>query len=391
MKNEISQELQNIKDKLKPPSIAILGRCGAGKSSLIKAIFGLDDSQIGTGAGFPQTQYYKKYPYPDDESTPIILYDSPGYEADRTSEFLQDTTIFLKEKSLTNPDYIDEKIHLIWYLINAGSARIEYFDKSVIETVGVLGIPVIIVLSQCDRAKPKEIAALKAAINELKLPNAFKILEVSADPNDGKPFGLKELVNDSIEMIPSIYSEAFIVSQTVNIKAKKKVAWKMVAAAATACFGSAYVPIPGSSPASVLISQTGLLAAISEVYNLRKYMDVKASLATFTTSTLLAVIGTSIIDFVSTALVVIFPPLFIAIETISATVAASYIVVVGLALISTFEKMSINYIQSKDNIEGIKDFFEKSFKENMKQFSSINIKKQSDINDIKNKYIDQEV
>lgn len=224
MNSDITEELRKIKDKLKPPSIALIGRTGAGKSSLIKAIFKLDDTQIGTGAGFPQTQYYKQYPYPYDETVPILLYDSPGYEAHKTDDFLADTISFLQKKALMDKGATDDKIHLVWHLIHAGLARFEYFDRTVIETVSSLGIPVIIVLNQCDIAKPAEIAGIKKAINELNLPetSVHAIIEVAADPKFGDPSGLDDLVKTSINMIPEIYSGAFIVAQQINVKAKKR-------------------------------------------------------------------------------------------------------------------------------------------------------------------------
>ncbi|MBE9211727.1 50S ribosome-binding GTPase [Plectonema cf. radiosum LEGE 06105] len=388
MKNEIEQELQKIQDKLKPPSIAILGRSGAGKSSLIKAIFNLNDIQIDTGAGLPKTQHYRKYPHPEDENTPVILYDSPGFEADKTDVFLEETITFLSERIPSNPDN-NEKIHLIWYLIHAGLGRIERFDEKVIQTASSLGIPVIIILSQSDIAKKKETEQLNEAINKLQITNTFDILKISSEPLHGEPFGLEELVDISIKKIPEIYTKAFIISQTVNIKEKRKVAWMIVSAVAGACFGSAFIPVPGSSPAAVIISQTSLLKVIAQVYNFNKIFDGKTYFATFSISTLLAILGTSIVDAVSTTLLPL-PTAFFALETVSATVASSYIVAVGLALIFTFEKLLLSNLESKDSQESIKDFFKKTFSIKFNEFTNhdITIRGKSDLDNIRKKYIE---
>lgn len=58
-------------------------------------MFRLNDEQIKVGAGFPQTMYYKKYPYPTDENLPVILYDSPGFEPSKTDEWLKDSLQFI--------------------------------------------------------------------------------------------------------------------------------------------------------------------------------------------------------------------------------------------------------------------------------------------------------
>ena len=387
----IIEELDRIKSKLKPPSIAVIGRTGSGKSSLIKAIFKLDDDQIKAGAGFPQTEFYKRYPNPYDKTIPILLYDSPGYEAHKTDNFLKDTISFLKEKATVESNSIDDKIHLVWHVIHAGLARFEYFDRTVIETVSSLGIPVVIVLNQCDTAKVQELAALKKTISELKLPKkaVYDTIEVAADPLPmcGKPFGLDNLVKTSIEMIPEIYTDAFVVAQQVNIKDKKKVAWTYVVAAVGVCFASAYIPVPGSVPGSVLAVQTGLLTSISEVYNVRNYISTKINVTTFTLTTALSIVATGIVDVISTALFWI-TPLWVTSETINGAVAATYITVVGLAMIATLEALSLKFLQSEMNQEQINEFFKERFREELKRFSKINISSPSDLALIQKQYID---
>lgn len=392
MNSEIVEELKKVKAGLKPPGIAVIGKTGTGKSSLIKAIFKLDDSQIKTGAGLPQTQFYERYPSVYDESVPIFLYDSPGYEADKTKEFMEDTISFLKEKALVDNTSKSkeekERVHLVWYVMSA-VARIEYFDRKVIEEIASLKVPSIIVLNQCDIAKPKQISEIKKTIDELALPEAFvhQVIEVSADPKDGESFGLDDLVKFSIEMIPETYSNAFILAQQINVKAKKKVAWAYVAAAATACFASAYIPIPGSTPAAVLTVQTGLLTKISEVYNVRKYLDPKIALATFTLSTALTVAATTVLDIASTA-VFLATPLWVTGETASGATAATYTVVSGLAMISTLEALSVQFLSSDMNKEEINKFFKAKFKEDLARYSEISISNPSDLTSIKKRYVD---
>ncbi|NES89892.1 hypothetical protein, partial [Okeania sp. SIO2B9] len=221
-----------------------------------------------------------KYPNPYNPDIPIILYDSAGYEVSKTDDFLQETLGFLGEKSLSNTQSVDDSIHLVWYLIHAGLTRIEHFDLKVIETALSLKIPVIIVLSQCDIAKPKELSELKKRLSdslaeiEQRANTQLKIMEVSADPIAGKTVsGLKELTEASIKAIPESYSQAFITAQAVNVKLKRTVAYSLVATAAGVCFGSAFIPIPGSTPLSIIATQPTLLASIAKVYNLDRFLN----------------------------------------------------------------------------------------------------------------------
>lgn len=386
MKEQIEKELSQIKERLKPPSITVIGGSGAGKSSLIKTVFNLSDEEIGVDSGFPQTQYYQKYPYPEDPSFPIILYDSPGYEPGKTNEWLQDTIEFLTSRSTT--DSVDEKIHLIWYVISASAARIFYFDKEAIETATSLGLPVIVVLSKCDIAKDEQKSRLKSSIKELRLNNLVKIIEISAAPLYGEKFGLEELVNDSIEMIPKGYTEAFISAQVISIKKKRKVAWAFVSGAAASCFSAAYIPVPGSTPAAILTTQTTLIPILFRIYNIQRISTLKSALVTFSASTILTLLGTTIMDGVSTFAVLLFPPLFIAGEAVSGGTAATYIVIIGLSYISTLESISTAYLESEINAEDIESFFKKKFTEELKKYSRIKISRKSDIDRIGKEYID---
>jgi predicted GTPase len=379
LNDNINQELKAIEDRLKPPSVALIGRTGTGKSSLIKNIFGLNDDEIDANAGFPQTKYYKRYPDPYDPEVPIILYDSPGYEADKTSEFLEDTLQFIQKNSLDNAQSVDEQIHLVWYLIHAGLGRIENFDLNIIETALRSRIPVLIILSQCDTAKPKEIAALKEKLRpslseiskRLNLSSNMepKIMEVAADPKEpDPPFGVSELTEESIKAIPKSYSEAFIRAQSVNLKAKRREASFIVATAAATCLGSAFIPIPGSTPASILTTQTTLLPSIARVYNLGRYFDKKVALGSMTFSGLIAIGGATIVDVASSFFSTLFPPLFIAGEFISGTTAATYIVTIGLAYTSTLEAISKDYLYTSTNQKEIEQFFGNRFSSEFKKY-----------------------
>ncbi len=385
MNNEIDQELKKIEERLKPPSIALIGRTGAGKSGLIKAIFGLNDNEIKVDVGLPVTKCYQRYPNPYNPDIPIILYDSPGYEASKTDDFLEDTLKFLREKSLSNTQSVDDSIHLVWYLIHAGLTRIEYFDKEVIQTALSLKIPIIIVLSQCDIAKQQELSKLKKKLSEVLADieqtanTQLKIMEVSADPIPGKKVsGLEELTEASIKAIPESYSEAFIRAQAVNVKLKRRVAYSLVGTAAGICFGSAFVPIPGSTTVSIIATQPTLLASLAKVYNLDRLLDKGAATASIAFAGLLAIAGTTILEVATTVFSAISPGFFIAGESLAGGVAASYILAIGLAFTSTLEAISINYLNSNMNKEEITTFFKRKFSSELKKYQK-EVQQKSDI------------
>lgn len=269
---DIETELQQIKNELKYPTIAVIGKAGVGKSTLINEIFGLN---IPTGAGKSHTREYNKYPDSPNEDKPIFLYDSPGYEASETELFLDKTINFLKTHSFkeSNDEYpTDDHINLVWYIISG--KRFEDFDETVIKTIIKQGLPLIVVISQVDILREQEKNDLKKTIESFlehlhqdkdldrELCSKISILEVAAfpirDKNEEDEKKLKKLVDKSIELLPEIYANAFIYAQEKNIKAKKKPASMIIVVAALTVFGSSFVPIPGSTPAFTLATQTSL-------------------------------------------------------------------------------------------------------------------------------------
>ncbi|NET26328.1 hypothetical protein [Okeania sp. SIO1I7] len=374
MNNETEQELKKIEEGLKPPSIALIGRTDTGKSRLITAFFGLDDDEIKVDAGSPETKYYKRYPSPYNPDIPIIFYYSPDYEASKASDFIDDTLKFLNDKSLSNAESADNSIHLVWYFIDAEST-IEYFDKKVIQEALKLKIPVIIVLIQSDIAISEELSKLKKKLSEVldeieeKENTRPKFMEVSLDPIPGKTIsGLKELTEASKKAIPKSYSEAFIRVQAVNVKLKNKIAYSLVATAATVCFGSAFFPIPGSTPLSIIATQPTLLASLAKVYNLDRLLDKSVVAASLGFTALLAIAGTTIVDVGTSFLSTMFPPLFVPGESITGGVAASYILAVGLAYTFTLEALSIRNLNSNMNREDITIFFKGRFASELKRY-----------------------
>ena len=70
-RTELQDTLQKASHTTKKPTVLLLGGSGAGKSSLVNAVFGKPLAEIGEGK--PITQNYTRFSGAD---SPVVIYDS---------------------------------------------------------------------------------------------------------------------------------------------------------------------------------------------------------------------------------------------------------------------------------------------------------------------------
>lgn len=133
-------------DKLGRVNIAVFGRTGVGKSTLINAVFG--ERVAATGIGRPVTKEGHLYM---SEVGAVGIYDTVGLEIG------QDNSQILKElKKLVvqrRKKPIEEQLHIAWYCVHAMSRRFEPFEVEFIRRLDELELPVILVLTQVPKKK----------------------------------------------------------------------------------------------------------------------------------------------------------------------------------------------------------------------------------------------
>ena len=381
-------------DELSAPNIAVIGLIGVGKSSLINAVFGEETAPVGAGRSIT-TEYTKYSPqiYTGDSTLklPVILYDSPGYEAGKEeSVFVRKTFNFLEEKSRQGKQ---EQIHLVWYIVSAPGARLKQFDIDIIEEINQKNIPVIIVLSQCDRASPEERSELKRVIEETNFSKVYETVEVAASPlilpGDERricePFGINEIIHLTKELLPEIYSEAFIVAQVVDIKAKRKVAWKCVENATVGCLSIGMAPIPLSAPVTGIGALSYMYRQIMVIYGYKHDLLVGIS-GGLTTGGIITLTLDAGLD--------LFSWVFPGISILTGTTVAIFTFLSGLAFIRTCERLAINKVRGSN--DEIKRQLRKVFQAEFSKISSEKIEfslenYRDELKRVKERFIDDEI
>ena len=411
-------KLEKFKNELKQPCIAIIGETGAGKSSLIRAVFGIETKQktqeeleIPSGSGRPITDDYKQYPYPPDETKPIRLYDTPGYEVKGAEDFLNNTKKFLEERQFKiteTPTSNDKIIHLIWYVVNQ---RYQDFDIRLIKEIIELKFPLLIVINKVDAIAQKDLEKVKREFKddlkkELRLDiSDTQMLEVAADPNINSRLSesaredelseykakLLKLVDQSIELLPETYQNAFIYSQEIDIRKKKTVAWTFISFGVAAVVGASFTPIPGSTSFATLSTQNRLMQELEYLYGLEKYSSQIGKEVKLLEERTTVLMWGVVIDIASLTVGAIFPAAFFAVETIAGSLAATYIVILSLAYTKTLEATSLRILNKKRDNDEIINFMKTEFKKNFEKYSSKipDISKSVDLEKIGNDFLDE--
>lgn len=219
---ELEKDLDDklISDDLPTANIMVAGISKAGKSTLINAVFGAE--MAATGIGKPVTKQINEYQNGD---IPIHIWDTVGLEldAEKTRESIKAIKATIASKSSSNDQY--DRIHAIWYCINSANPKYEGAELEFIKELHSMGVPFIIVLTQCSRSE-EEVNDLEAEIRKINRTEGLddiRTVQVLAKPDKirGIPipvpaFGLDDLVNVTLEMLPSFIKSGFIAAQRVS-------------------------------------------------------------------------------------------------------------------------------------------------------------------------------
>lgn len=317
-------------------NIAIIGKTGVGKSTLINAVF--KNNVAKTGAGRPITQHCKMY---SKEGSWISILDTKGFELANYREILDELKHEIENRKGADPS---NHIHVAWFCINNNSNRIEQAEIDFINELSS-SIPVVVILTQGEKKKDNTF------LNEVKAntKNARQVVKLLAQPcviDDDiviKPYGLDILVEATCELVPETQRNAFIAAQKVDMVSKKRAARKAITAAVAAGTAACAIPLPFADSVALAPIEIGMLASISHIMGLE---TSKAFLSTLVSSAV-GVIGATVGGrAIVTGLLKLIPGLgTLAGAAIGAATAGTMITAMGEAYIAAIVKIQSSNVE----------------------------------------------
>ena len=261
--------------RLPPCNIAVAGRSGVGKSTLLNAVFGRD--LAATGVGRPVTKDASWYEEP---GFSVRLLDTRGLERGAFAESIAVLEAKLAEaRAGTNPE---DQLHLLWLCLDGSGSRIEDADRRVAEMAGRLGVPVVVVVTKAwfDSELPKIARA------ELPDPPVRAVVRVIASRRrfeSGEsvgPEGLETLVEESLRLLPEAERAAMAAVQRVLLAPKIESARDAIRKAGNAAFLAASTPIPFADAVLLAPIQIAMIVAIARRMGVALNEDGWKALAT---------------------------------------------------------------------------------------------------------------
>jgi ribosome biogenesis GTPase A len=250
--NNLMSEFSKVSSGLRRPNVLLTGITGAGKSSLINAIFGKEIAK--TGAGVPITQHFTKYA---SEDMRIVIYDSKGLEHGHFEDFIDTTNDFFDAHQIGTHGESADAIHVVWYVMNSAHSRFEPFEQRICKEL-FNRAPVIFLLNKADISTQEDRDNIRQIIDEMKLPNCVGIFDVMAAPtikyrsvdvcgkcgSDDlvirKRFGiikcmecnssdsiivddgLGNIIESTVKVLPEVVRDAFVSAQNVSFGVKEQ-------------------------------------------------------------------------------------------------------------------------------------------------------------------------
>lgn len=250
-------------------NLAVFGKTGSGKSTLINAIFGMRVAATGTGP--PITTGLNYYEHP---SGLLGLLDSQGFETGHAGDAVLAGIEQIVSRSREQP--VDRHIHAAWYLLRWSDRRFETAQAAFVGRLAQM-VPVVFVISQVpvsgDGRIHSDALELADYVERQGLPlspdGRVVFTNALADPFLATDvYGLHSLLEATMRTAPEAARRALSAAQLIDRERKRQACSSIIRSAVASATATGVTPIPFSDAAILVPLQISMLAKITAEYGL---------------------------------------------------------------------------------------------------------------------------
>jgi uncharacterized protein (DUF697 family)/GTP-binding protein EngB required for normal cell division len=285
LKDSFRHEYDQQSEAIGRFNLAVFGKTGVGKSTLVNAIFGEDVAKVGIGE--PVTQGSHLYL---DKVGSLGIVDTQGLELGTDDRKIIDEMQKMINRTRKMP--LSEQVHVAWFCVRGMDRRFEDTEADFVRALDELGLPVIIVLTQVPRNESgfhPDAVALAELIRQRHLPvvpGSPFFTYAKADTFTGQPaYGLREVLDATFRVAPEGVHGALVAAQEIDHSRKASEAQRVIAAAASSAAASAAVPVPFSDAVMLVPIQLGMMAKIAQLYKIKFDRAALMAIASTTAAT----------------------------------------------------------------------------------------------------------
>lgn len=170
----------------------IVGQTGVGKSSLINYLYGQNIAEAGVGKPVTKNGFHA-YDFKIN-GLPVCVFDSWGLEADKYNDWMSELDKEFQQRGVN--ESAEKWFHSVFYCIQAGGARLQDCDITIIKKFMAENYKVSVVLTKCDQVSLEQEEILRTALqNEIKGISVIPICNVKMQTRMGvtEPFGKEDV------------------------------------------------------------------------------------------------------------------------------------------------------------------------------------------------------
>lgn len=281
--DQFKKEYEEQLKKLGCFNLAVFGNTGAGKSSLVNAVFGRVVARTGIGKPVTSGIDYHRHP-----SGAFGVFDCQGFETGEAGNKILKNMRKLVEDRRRRP--LNEQIHVAWYAIRYSDRRFEDSQARFVRELDHLGLPVIVVMTQVpllgETDKHPHPDAVELArhiagdVGEVIVGGHPILTNAVADPHLSQPVhGLVGLLDATFRVAPEGVKAAIVATQIVDKERKHEQCGAVIGGAVAAATGIGATPIPFADAVLLVPVQVTMMASISARYALPVDSATVATLA----------------------------------------------------------------------------------------------------------------